>query len=216
MSIKKPTIIKFDENTIETGKLQIAADFIRQGKLVVFPTDTSYGLGANITDLLAVKKIFQLKNRPMDKPIHIIVSSLKMGQEYAYLTNSALKLAHNFLPGPLTLVLKRKDTVSDLVSGGKNTIGIRIPDNLIALALVERAGVPITATSANVSGTPDPYSIKDALRALGTAVDLYLDMGILPKKLPSTILDLTRDPPEIIREGPISINQILETLRTVQ
>lgn len=214
MSAKTPTILKLDENTIETGKLQIAADFIRQGKLVVFPTDTSYGLGANITDLLAVKKIFQLKNRPLDKPIHIVVSSLKMGKDYAYLTNSALKLAHNFLPGPLTLVLNKKDVVSDLVSGGKDTIGIRMPDNLIALALVERAGVPITATSANVSGTPDPYSIKDALK-LGNKVDLYLDMGILQKSLPSTILDLTHDPPEIIREGPISINQILETLRTV-
>jgi len=99
MSAKTPTILKLDENTIETGKLQIAADFIRQGKLVVFPTDTSYGLGANITDLLAVKKIFQLKNRPLDQPIHIVVSSLKMGKDYAYLTNSALKLAHIFCQG---------------------------------------------------------------------------------------------------------------------
>ena len=215
MSAKTPTVLKLDENTIETGKLQFAADFIRQGKLVVFPTDTSYGLGANVNDLLAVKKIFEIKNRPMDKPIHMVVSSLKMGQEYAYFTNSALILAHNFLPGPLTLVLKKKETVSDLMSGGKDTIGIRIPDNLIALSLVERAGVPITATSANVSGTPDPYSIKDALFSLGNKVDLYLDMGILPKMLPSTSLDLTCEPPEIIREGPISINQILETLRTV-
>ncbi len=88
-----------------------------------------------------------------------------------------------------------------------------MPDNLIALALVERAGVPITATSANISGRPDPYSIKDALDQMGTAVDLYLDLGVLPKRIPSTIVDLTLDQPEIIREGPIPINQILEILR---
>ncbi len=195
------------------SKLQIATDFIRRGKLVVFPTDTSYGLGADVTDVRAVTRIFQLKQRPLHKPIHIVVSSLQMAENYAYVSESALNLANHFLPGPLTLILRKKDTVSDLLSGGKETIGIRMPDNLIALALVERAGVPITATSANVSGRPDTYSVKDALDQLGNKVDLYLDIGILPKRLPSTILDLTLDPPEVCREGPIPTNKIFEALR---
>ncbi|MFX1519703.1 MAG: L-threonylcarbamoyladenylate synthase [Promethearchaeota archaeon] len=194
------------------SKLQIAADFIRQGKLVVFPTDTSYGLGANITDTRAVTKIFQLKQRSLHKPIHIVVSSLQMAEDYAFVSESAINLAHHFLPGPLTLILRKKDTISDLLSGGKETIGIRMPDNLIALALVERAGVPITATSANISGSPDPYSVKGAFDQLGNKVDLYLDIGILPKRLPSTILDLTLDTPKILREGPIPSEQILEKL----
>ena len=213
MSAKTPTVLKLSEKTIERGKLQIAADFIRQGKLVVFPTETSYGLGANVTDIHAVTKIFQLKKRPLHKPIHIVISSLQMAEDYAYISESALNLARRFLPGPLTLILRKKDTISDLLSGGKETIGLRMPDNLIALALAERAGVPITATSANISGTSDTYSIKDALDQFGTDVDLYLDGGILPKRRPSVIIDLTFDPPKIIREGPISTNQILETLR---
>lgn len=180
---------------------------------MVFPTDTSYGLGADVTDTHAVTKIFQLKQRPLHKPIHIVVSSLQMAEDYAFVPDSAVNLAHNFLPGPLTLILRKKDTISDLLSGGKETIGIRMPNNLIALALVERAGIPITATSANVSGRPDSYSVKDAFDQLGNKVDLYLDVGILPKKRPSTILDLTLDPPKVIREGPIPTNKILKKLK---
>jgi L-threonylcarbamoyladenylate synthase len=136
-----------------------------------------------------------------------------MAEDYAFVSEPAINLAHHFLPGPLTLILRKKDTISDLLSGGKETIGIRMPDNLIALALVERAGIPITATSANVSGRPDSYSVKDAFDQLGNKVDLYLDIGILPKKLPSTILDLTLDPPKVIREGPIPTNKILKKLK---
>jgi L-threonylcarbamoyladenylate synthase len=165
-----------------------------------------------VTDVRAVTKIFQLKQRPLNKPIHIVVSSLQMAEDYAFVPKSALNLAQHFLPGPLTLVLRKRETISDLLSGGKETIGIRMPDNRIALALVERAGVPITATSANVSGRPDTYSIQDAFDQLGNKVDLYLDMGILPKRFPSTILDLTLDTPKILREGPIPSEKILEKL----
>ncbi len=212
ISTQSPIILKLSETVIELSKLQIASDFIRQGKLVVFPTDTSYGLGANVTDARAVTKIFQVKQRPLHKPIHVVVSSLQMAEDYAYVSESALNLANHFLPGPLTLILRKKETISDLLSGGKETIGIRMPDNLIALALVERAGIPITATSANVTGRPDPYSIQDAFDQLGNKVDLYLDIGILAKRLPSTILDLTLDIPKILREGPIPSEQILEKL----
>ncbi len=165
-----------------------------------------------MTDARAVTKIFQLKQRPLNKPIHIVVSSLQMAEDYAFVPESALNLAQHFLPGPLTLVLRKREIISDLLSGGKETIGIRMPNNLIALALVERAGVPITATSANVSGRPDIYSVQDAFDQLGNKVDLYLDIGILPKRLPSTILDLTLDTPKILREGPIPFEKILEKL----
>jgi L-threonylcarbamoyladenylate synthase len=166
-----------------------------------------------VTDTRAVTKIFQLKQRSLNKPLHIVVSSLQMAEDYAFVPESALNLAQHFLPGPLTLVLRKREIISDLLSGGKETIGIRMPDNLIALALVERAGVPITATSANVSGQPDTYSIQDAFDQLENKVDLYLDIGILPKKPPSTILDLTLDPPKVIREGPIPTYKILKKLK---
>ena len=198
--------------------LRKAARLIRKGAVIVCPTDSGYALAANALDTRAVVKVFNLKGRAYSNPIHVAVSSLEMAERYARINPEAEQLAHSFLPGALTMVLPKKEIVPSLLVAGRDTIGIRIPDNRVILDLASIADLPITATSANVSGQPTPYSVPEVLNLLGEAVEqvaLILDQGSIASRGLSTIVDLTVSPPQLLRQGLVSwleIRQVLQAL----
>jgi len=198
--------------------LRKAARLIRRGAVIVCPTDTGYALAANALDIRAIIKVFNLKGRAYSNPMHIAVNSLEMAGRYARITPEAEHLAHSFLPGALTLVLTRKESIPPLLVAGRNTVGIRIPDNRVILDLATIADLPITATSANASGQPTPYSVPEVMKLLGEAVEqvaLILDQGIIPSRSLSTIVDLTVSPPQLLRQGLVSWLEIRQVLRAL-
>jgi L-threonylcarbamoyladenylate synthase len=199
--------------------LRKAARLIRRGAVIVCPTDTGYALAANALDTRAIVKVFNLKGRAYSNPIHMAVNSLEMVGRYARISREAEQLAHSFLPGALTLVLSRKENVPSLLVAGRNTVGIRIPDNRVILDLAAIAELPITATSANASGQPTPYSVPEVMKLLGEAVEqvaLILDQGTIPSRGLSTIVDLTVSPPQLLRQGLVSWLEIRQVLQTGQ
>jgi L-threonylcarbamoyladenylate synthase len=185
---------------MKTINLKNAISGIAKGKLVVYPTDTLYGLGADIYNVSSVKKIYQVKRRPLDLPLPVMVSDISMMKKIAYITPPAKKIITKFLPGPLTIILKKKQLVPDSITQEK--VAIRIPNNNIALQLASYCG-PLTATSANIHGGEDPCTIDIAKKQIGTRDIIYLDHGILPC-IPSTIIEPTNNDIIIYREGAIS------------
>jgi len=177
----------------------------------MYPTESSYALGVNALKEAAIRKIFEAKERSAGKPIPVIVSDLQMWKKYAYFNESAEILVRKFMPGPLTLALKKKSSVPDVLN--PLAIAARIPGHEVALALVREAKYPITSTSANISGAPPAYSPKRVPKLLRSAIDLILDAGILRRRKPSTIVDFTMgDQPTVTREGAIPTSAILEAL----
>ena len=209
---------KIDPSNPSPALLQKAAALIKKGKVIACPTDTGYAFAANAIDIKAITRVFILKGRAYANPIHVAVHSLEAADKYAYMTKAAELLAKRYLPGGLTLVLRRREVIPPLLVAGKDTIGIRIPDNKIILSLAEMTDLPITATSANPSGKPTPYSAQEVIDQMGETiegVDLVLDQGTLASRGLSTIVDLTMDPPQLIRQGVISwleIRQFLQSL----
>lgn len=204
MRVLKVSEVGFDRAVEE------AVESLRNGGLLVYPTETCYGLGAAIDDLKAVERVYRVKRRPLDRPLTVIVADVEMWGRYAYLTPEASKLIRRFLPGPLTIILWKKPTVPDLVNPDR--IGARISSHPLAHAIVQRLGKPITATSANLHGGPNPYRVEETV---GEQVDLVLDYGELPRRPPSTIVDLTVKPPAVYRaypDGPFRREEILKTL----
>ncbi|MFQ5887332.1 MAG: L-threonylcarbamoyladenylate synthase [Candidatus Hydrothermarchaeales archaeon] len=175
-----------------------AARLIGEGKLVVYPTDTLYGVGCSALDEGAIRTVFAVKKRDASKPLSIAVCDLRMLRRYTAFESRAMQVMERFFPGPLTFIL-RKRNLPDVLTGGAETVGVRIPESRVALKLIMLAGVPIVSTSANVSGREPPETAEEALEHL-PEVDLALDAGRLAG-LPSTIIDLTEEPPRIVREG---------------
>jgi L-threonylcarbamoyladenylate synthase len=191
-----------------------AATTIRTGGLVIYPTETVYGLGADACSDEAVAKVFAAKARPLEDPIPVAVNSFELAQQIAELTPIAELALKKFLPGPLTMVVKAKpNKISKLVTGGTENIGIRIPDHPVVLKLIEFVGGPITATSANLSGKPAPSTIREALEQLGKRVDVALDSGKCRLGTPSTVVDLSSGSPRVLREGPISRKELSTILK---
>ncbi len=203
-----------EKETREIKKIKRAADVLRSGGLVIYPTDTLYGLGANALDKNAVKKVFEVKNRPPDMPIPVAVSSIEMLKEYAVMGENDVEFAKRFLPGALTLILKRKN-LPDIISPNTDTVALRIPKSDITLKLIKYAGVPITTTSANISGEKPPLTAREAYRALKDIkdIDIILDGGPLKMRVPSTIFDLTQL--KILREGQISKDLLIKAGREI-
>jgi len=185
---------------------------LKCGGVVVYPTDTLYALGADIYNEDAVRRIFEIKNRPFDIPLSVAVSSFDNIGSVAFVNDNVRCLAERFLPGPLTLILNKKSTVSNVVTSGLDKVAVRIPDNKVALELLYKFG-PLTATSANVHGMETPQRVKDIKKQFkGGDVAFYLDCGKL-NGLPSTIVDITTKAPKIIREGIITKREILDAIR---
>ncbi len=186
----------------EPDIIREAAQVLRRGGLVAFPTETVYGLGADALNPQAVARIFQVKGRPAYDPIIVHVADLeglaKVVQEVPAVVH---RLAERWMPGPLTLVLPKSPEVPDVVTAGKPTVAVRMPAHPVALALIREAGCPVAAPSANRFGHTSPTRAEHVLADLGDAVDLILDAGPTPIGVESTVLDLTQDPPVILRPG---------------
>ena len=189
-----------------------AAAIIKAGGLVVYPTETVYGLAASAFNRIAVLKVFGAKRRPLDNPLSVAVRDIRQADEIAYVNTAARKLAKAFLPGPLTIVLKKKAKLPKELTAGSDKVGIRIPRNDIALKLIELAG-PITATSANVSGKPSITTADEAREQLGGRVDLVLDGGPSQIGVESTVVDVSEEGRcEILRDGAVARAAIKDAL----
>ncbi len=180
---------------------------LQAGRLIVYPTETLYGLGADPFDETAVKRTFMAKRRPFDMPMSIAVKDVKMLEELATLDNRARKLAKKFLPGPLTLIVTKKPIVPDILTASSDEIGIRIPDHPAALRIIEEFG-PIVSTSANLHSHPNPITCQQSIKDLGASVSDYVDSGPCKVGKPSTIVQLNEGEAAVIRPGAIPKGQI--------
>ena len=192
--------------------LNLAAEFIKRGELVAFPTETVYGLGADGLNVEACRKIFIAKGRPSDKPLSLHVASLEMVEKIARISVQAEKLFAAFCPGALTIILPKNKIVPDFVTCGFPSVGIRFPANDVALSLIKLSGYPIAAPSANLSGKTPPKTAQEVLNNLAGRVEIILDGGQCQFGISSTIIDLTSEP-KILRHGAISAEKIWEVLK---
>lgn len=209
-------IVNLNKLDIDEDILNEAAKIINKGGLVAFPTETVYGLGANGLDEEAVKKIYIAKERPQDNPVILHVSSKEEVDVLVKEVSEVAKLCmEKFWPGPLTLILNRSKIVPDVITGGLDSVAIRMPNNEIALKLIEAAGTPIAAPSANISGTPSPTKANHVIEDLKGKIDMIIDGGTTEVGLESTILDLTGNIPSILRPGGITMEQLREIIPNV-
>ncbi|MBS3086231.1 threonylcarbamoyl-AMP synthase [Candidatus Pacearchaeota archaeon] len=213
----KTEIIKINSRNPEVYKIREAANIIINGGLVAFPTETVYGLGANVFNKNAVKKIFIAKGRPQDNPLIVHVSEMKqINSLVSEIPYNAKKLMKKFWPGPLTIIIKKSKLVPDIVTCGLDSVAIRMPKNKIALKLIEQSKCPIAAPSANLSGKPSPTTAEHVIDDLNGKIDKIIDGGKVNIGLESTIIDLTQNPPIILRPGKITHKQIEKIIGKVQ
>lgn len=195
-------LIKYDENDLD-NIAEIAADYMKKGKVVIYPTETSYGMGVDATNRQAIQKLKEIKNRPEKQPISILCSSIEMIEKYAVLDEKSKQIIEKYMPGPFTLILEKKKTVLDDIN--ENEIGLRISSNKLSRKICEKMGNPITATSANLHGEPSIYSSKKAKDVFADKVDMIIEAGILEKRNPSTIYDYINK--KTLRQGDIFIHE---------
>lgn len=206
--IFKMDTIGTDDSTFHDMIME-AAGVIGHGGVVAFPTETVYGLGANALDTTAVQKIFEAKGRPVDNPLIVHIASKQQCIELAEnIPEKAFILMDMFWPGPLTLILKRKDIVPDVTTGGLDTVALRMPDNRIALSLIRASGKAIAAPSANLSGKPSPTTAQHVISDLSGRIDIIIDGGPVRVGVESTVIDMTLPIPVILRPGKVSIEEL--------
>ena len=195
-------IIKNSDRAVDA-----AVRALKSGGLVIYPTETLYGIGVDATNPKAIKKLTKYKNRPFGKPYSIVVTDQKMAEEYVELNSVAKNVYREFLPGPLTVISKGKHKLAKGVESENGTLGIRIPDYKLVIETVRKLGKPITATSANASYKKRPYAIADILNNISNKqkmlIDLIIDAGDLPHNEPSTVIDTTLDDLVTLRQGEI-------------
>jgi len=196
----------------EPGIISEAALVLRQGGLVAFPTETVYGLAADAFSESAIQKVFDAKGRPADNPLIVHIAEMSsLSSITASFPEVGTTLARTFWPGPLTLVVRRTDRVSDLVTAGLDTVAVRMPNHAVALSLIRTLGRGIVAPSANISGRPSPTSAQHVWDDLRGRIDIILDAGPTRIGVESTVLDITLDPPVILRKGGLS-KEAIETV----
>jgi L-threonylcarbamoyladenylate synthase len=208
---------RVDPSNIDKEVIAEAAEVIRRGGLVAFPTETVYGLGADATNAKAIEKIFTAKGRPSYNPLIVHAADLAGAQNCVTAwPESAQKLAARFWPGPLTMVLPKHSSIPDVATAGLSTVGIRVPAHAVARALIEAARTPIAAPSANRSMHISPTEGPHVSASLGAAPDLILDAGPATVGIESTVIDLTGDIPTVLRPGMISTDELRELLDRVE
>jgi len=201
--MRETTILRIDPRHPEKKKIVQAAEIIKKGGLVVFPTDTVYGLGANAFLPKVRKKIYRIKGRKFNKPLILLIDEIKkIYPLISELPKEAEKLIKKYWPGPLSIIFKASP-LGIILTGGSQTIGLRIPDNKIVLFLISASGVPLATSSANLSNEKSPLTAKEAIKNLKSKVELILDGGKTKYKVESTIIDVSVYPFRIIREGYI-------------
>lgn len=209
-------IIKIDPQSLDLKIIKKAAQLLLSGKLIIYPTETSYGIGADINNEYAIKEVFRIKDRNFSNPLPVAVKDFSMAQKLARFSPLAQILWQNFLPGPLTLVLPKKKSVSDLVTAGQKTVGLRSPNHPVAYLLSQQCQIPYTTTSANLSGQPSTYSVEEIKKQLGEKINkiaLVLDAGQLPPTPPSTVIQISNRKIKILRMGPVSPKKIQKLLK---
>jgi len=211
--VLKTRVWRVDAARPDPSAIREAAEVLRGGGLVAFPTETVYGLGADAYNASAVRRIFEVKGRPPDNPLIVHISRLEQLEELASsLPPAAEELARAFWPGPLTIVVPRSPRVPDEVTASLPKVAVRMPAHKVALALIEELGSPIAAPSANLSGRPSPTSAEHVLRDLGGRVEGILDAGDTLYGVESTIVDLTSEPPVLLRPGALPLERIEHVL----
>ncbi|MBI5413402.1 threonylcarbamoyl-AMP synthase [Candidatus Peregrinibacteria bacterium] len=186
---------------------------LKQGKVIAHATETCYGFACDIFNKSAISRLYKIKKMGADKPVSILVADLKMAQEFGVFNELALELAKKYWPGPLTIIVKRKKTLPKFLNPKSKTIGMRVPGHKLSLELVKKLGSPITTTSANISGLPSPYSvpaIKKQFRGQKPKPDFIPNSDRLKKTPPSTIVDVSVSPPQVIRQGTIFLQVLCD------
>jgi len=189
--------ISKDEKDIE-----ILAEFIREGKLVAFPTETVYGLGTNASIKESVYRIYEVKGRGEEKPLSLHIGTLSRLEDLIELDPLTKRLLLHFLPGPINIIVRKRKNTLDWIGKG-DTLGVRFPSLFISQKFLRMADVPVVATSANLSGREEPRRAEDVIRMLGDKIDAILDWGPVPLGIPSTVVSILEQDINIIREGPI-------------
>jgi tRNA threonylcarbamoyl adenosine modification protein (Sua5/YciO/YrdC/YwlC family) len=194
MHMKKPTVFSINPDNPQKRLIDKVCEVLESGGVIVYPTDTFYGIGCDINNKRAIQRVYRLKNRPLKQPFSFVCDSLKEISRYAQVSNYAYKTMNRLLPGPYTFILEGTRLVPKMMLTKRKTVGIRVPDNNICLAIVKTFGRPIISTSAEYD---DPESIEEAY---GPNLDLIVDGGVLSQS-PSSVVSLIDDVPEVIREG---------------
>ena len=193
-----------------------AAAILREGGLLGIPTETVYGLGANGLDGTAVERIFAAKGRPQDNPLILHIPSADWLERYcADIPPAAYRLAEAFWPGPMTMILRRKPIVPDVVTAGLDTVGMRCPSHPVCRAIIQAAGVPVAAPSGNASGRPSPTNMEDMLEDMDGKIEGIVDGGPCSVGVESTIVDLTVTPPRLLRPGGVTLEELRDVLGEV-
>jgi L-threonylcarbamoyladenylate synthase len=197
----------------DAGVVGRVAARIKAGGVIVYPTETLYGIGADAGNADALRRLFAIKGREQGKPVLVIADVFETLHPFVKdLTAEARALMNAFWPGPLTLVFEASRLAPDELTAGTGTIGARIPSNEFCRALVRACGRPITSTSANRAGEPTPCNISEIRKLLSEGVDLFVDAGALSTTVPSTVVDVSVSPPRLLREGAVSWDQIEQIL----
>ena len=209
-------IVQVDENNVDQRLINEAADIIKAGGLVAFPTETVYGLGANGLDEDAVENIYKAKGRPSDNPLILHISAK---EELNPLVEEIPQLAYDcierFWPGPLTIIFKKSEIIPNIITAGLDTVAIRMPDHPIASKLISQSGVPIAAPSANLSGKPSPTKGSHVIEDMMGKIDMIIDGGNTGVGLESTVLDLSTEIPTILRPGGITLEDLRQIIPNV-
>jgi len=193
-------------------QVEQAITILKRGGIVACPTDTVYGVGAAINIEPAVERVYRIKGRPLGRALPILLADKSQMAEVARVVPPlAWRLADRFFPGALTIVLFKSESVPDIVTGGRKTVAVRVADHPIPIAIVRGLGVPIVGTSANLSGSPSALTAEEVRAQIGDRVDMIIDGGRCPGGIESTIIDVSGEKPRILRQGPIS----MEELKTV-
>lgn len=197
---------------LPVSELVHALEILASGGIIAFPTDTVYGLGALAFDNAAIESVYTAKDRPLEKAIPILIGDLSDLDKVGFdIPDMALRFASRFWPGPLTCVIPKKLTLPRAVSA-TSTVAVRIPDHPDALALLQAAG-PMAVTSANISGAQNPLTAQDVYDQLNGRIPLILDGGRTPGGIPSTLVDCTGEKPVILREGPLTLENLISALK---
>lgn len=214
----KTEIFKINRNKFQKEELLAPAEAIRNGKLVAFPTETVYGLGANALNAAACDAVFDAKGRPHDNPLIVHILDPQDALKYANVDNEPLfwKLAERFMPGPLTVILPKKSIIPDAVTVGLSTVALRCPNHPVARALIEMSGVPIAAPSANLSGKPSPTAAEHVIEDMTGRIPMIIDSGACDVGLESTVISLKNGVVRLLRPGYVTYEDLKEICPVVE
>ena len=209
--LKVENLMRDAENIIKAAKL------LQAGEVVAIPTETVYGLAANALDEAAVSKIFEAKGRPQDNPLIVHIDDFSALEKIVEeIPENAIKLAEAFWPGPLTMIFKKKDIIPNVVSAGLDTVAVRLPEHRIARAIIYSSEYPLAAPSANTSGKPSPTKAEHVFEDMNGKIPAIVDGGSAGVGLESTVIDVTQNPPRLLRPGGITLAQLKEVLGEVE